>query len=192
MRWFNKNQQHFIPRELYLFENSPGKVSKTCITCEDKEVLLEKNSVLTKKQKIIKFEIIKQYCMYGFTFQAEKTLKDLISDYPLDPDVWFELYLFYSSMEARDHLAKEALIMSVKLHFKGFAFEYQNHQSFLVNLSRFLYSLMLRKHNLENVTHKTNNEKIQKNEHKRERYLVTKVSAKLSGIKCQMNRIVRI
>jgi len=169
MRWFNKNQQHFIPRELYLFESSTTKALKTCLTCEDKEVLLEKNSILTRKEKISKFEIIKQYCMYGFTVQAEKTIKNLISDYPLDSDIWFELFLFYSTKEENEHLAREALIMSIKLHFKDYAFEYQHHQSFLVNLSQFLYSLMLRKYTLENVTYKANIEKVNKISERRER-----------------------
>ena len=170
MRWFNKHQQHCIPRELQLFQSTISKVSKTCLTCDDRELMLERSSTLSRQEKINQFEMIKQYCLYGFTFQAEKTIKDLISDYPLDPDIWFELYLFYSAQSRKNHLAKEALVMSIKLHFKVALFEYQAHQSFLVNLSRFLYSVMLRKHTLENVSYKAEFEKAQKLREKRERY----------------------
>jgi hypothetical protein len=113
---------------------------------------------------------VKQYCTYGFNFQAEKTIKELVANYPTDPDVWFELYLYYCSGVFREQLANEALVMSIKLHFKTFAFEYEEHQSFLINLSRFLYSLMIRKHNLENVVYKTETDrKISKSKDKRKR-----------------------
>lgn len=181
MRWFNKHQPHCIPRELHLFQANTSKVSKTCLTCDDRELLLERSSVLTRKEKVGKFEMIRQYCTYGFTFQAEKTIKDLISDFPSDPDIWFELYLFYSSQNQKNHLAREALMMSIKLHFKISLFEYQNHQNFLVNLSRFLYSVMLRKHTLESVAHKAEFEKARKIREKRERYsLKTGKGANLS------------
>ena len=160
MRWFNKAQQHLIPRELYIFESpNQGRVAKTCLTCDDRELLLERSASLGKRDKIIQFELVKQYCKYGFNFQADKTIKKLVAEYPTDPDVWFELFLFHSSLTRKGELASESLGMSIKLHFKAFGFEYEGHRSFLVNLSRFLFSLMMRKHTLERVVYKTEQDK---------------------------------
>ena len=158
MKSFKSKFKQYISRELYILDSAKSKAVRSAkdqyssrytdrnkITFQLDLAMRKTGSTegINKSLKIIQFEMIKMYYSYGYRVHAEKSLKKMVIDYPQDSDVWFELFLFYQSLQD-SMLASQSLNNSLKLHFAEFEFEYQMGDSFLTNLAKFLYFITLK------------------------------------------------